>query len=145
MTRRIDVSEVAPAGFRAVLGLEKYVSGAVDHTVLLLVKTRASMINGCTYCIHMHTNDAVKAGESIDRLFGLAAWHEAPFYDEAERAALALTDAVTRLDEGGVPDDAWDPAVKAWGEEGAANLLLAIATINVWNRIAITCRTPPGA
>jgi alkylhydroperoxidase family enzyme len=103
------------------------------------------MVNGCTYCIHMHTNDALKAGESIDRLFGLASWYEAPFYDDAERAALALTDAVTQLGSHGVPDDVWDLAVKHWGDEGAGNLLLAIGTINLWNRIAITCRTPPRA
>lgn len=145
MKRRIDFQEVVPAGFRAVLGLEKYVAGAVDPTVFELVKIRASMTNGCTYCIHMHTNDALKAGESIDRLFGLAAWREAPYYDDAERAALALTDAVTEIGDHGVPDEVWDPVVAHWGEEGAANLLLAIGTINVWNRIAITCRTPPGA
>jgi len=145
MSQRIKIEEVVPAGFRAVVGLEKYVSGAVDPRVLALVKTRASMINGCAYCVHLHTNHAVDAGETLDRLFGLTAWREATFFDDAERAALALTDEVTRIGDHGVSDDVWDAAVRQWGDEGAANLLLAIGTINVWNRIAITCRTPPGA
>lgn len=128
-----------------MLGVERYVASAVEPTVLELVKVRASMTNACSYCVDRHTHEAMEAGESTERLFGLAAWYESPFYDEGERAALALTDAFTKLGEHGVSDEVWDDAVKHWGEEGAANLLLAIGTINLWNRIAITCRTPPGA
>jgi len=143
MEERIDISKAAPAGFRAVFGLEKYVQGALDHTVLHLIKVRASMINECAFCVDMHTKDAAKAGESTQRLFGLAAWRESSFYDERERAALALTDAVTFISRTGVPDEVWDPVVEHFGEEGAANVLLAIGTINLWNRLTITSRKQP--
>ncbi|GAB2663307.1 carboxymuconolactone decarboxylase family protein [Kribbella swartbergensis] len=143
MEQRFDLSKVVPAGFRAVFGLEKYVQGALDHTVLHLIKVRASMVNGCAFCLDMHTTDAMKEGESAQRLFGLSAWRESPFYDERERAALALTDAVTAIGEDGVPDEVWDPVVEHFGEEGAANVLLAIGTINLWNRLTITSRKQP--
>ncbi|MCL7460113.1 carboxymuconolactone decarboxylase family protein [Micromonospora echinofusca] len=139
--QRINVAEVAPQAYQAVLGLEKYVRANVGHTVLELVKLRASMLNGCAFCVDMHSRDALAAGESDRRLFAVAAWREAPFFDERERTALALTDAVTRLGEHGVPDDVWDAAAKVWPEKELADLLMAIATINVWNRIAVTCRT----
>ncbi|MEV0284449.1 MULTISPECIES: carboxymuconolactone decarboxylase family protein [unclassified Kribbella] len=139
----MDLSKVVPAGFRAVFGLEKYVQGALDHSVLALIKVRASMVNECAFCVDMHTTDALKDGESSQRLFGLAAWRESSFYDERERAALALTDAVTRLGQGGVPDEVWDGAVEQFGTEGAANVLLAIGTINLWNRLTITSRKQP--
>ncbi|MGC5052709.1 carboxymuconolactone decarboxylase family protein [Micromonospora sp. DT48] len=139
--QRMNAAEVAPEAFGTVLGLEKYVRANVDHTVLELVKLRASMLNGCTYCVDMHSREAMDAGESSRRLFAVAAWREAPFFDERERAALALTDAVTRLGEHGVPDDVWDAAAKVWPEKALADLVLAIATINVWNRIAVTFRT----
>ncbi|KAB1130087.1 carboxymuconolactone decarboxylase family protein [Micromonospora sp. DT46] len=139
--QRINVAEVAPQAYQAVLGLEKYVRANVGHTVLELVKLRASMLNGCAFCVDMHSRDALASGESDRRLFAVAAWREAPFFDERERTALALTDAVTRLGEHGVPDDVWDAAAKVWSEKELADLLMAIATINVWNRIAVTCRT----
>lgn len=143
--QRMNVAEVAPEAFQAVLGLEKYVRANVEHTVLELVKLRASMLNGCAYCVDMHSRDALAAGESGRRLFAVAAWREAPFFDERERAALALTDAVTRLGEHGVPEDVWQAATALWSEKELADLLLAIATINVWNRIAVACRTRPPA
>ncbi|MEU4383048.1 carboxymuconolactone decarboxylase family protein [Micromonospora echinofusca] len=139
--QRMNVAEVAPQAYQAVLGLEKYVRANVGHTALELVKLRASMLNGCAFCVDMHSRDALAAGESDRRLFAVAAWREAPFFDERERTALALTDAVTRLGEHGVPDDVWDAAAKVWSEKELADLLMAIATINVWNRIAVTCRT----
>jgi len=142
MTKRISWTELAPDGYQAVLGLEKYSSSKVEPAVLKLVKLRASMTNGCAHCIDMHTREALKNGETARRLSGLAAWYESTFYDDRERAALALTDAVTTLGDHGVPDDVWDNAVKQWGEEGTANLLLAIATINVWNRMMVACRVP---
>jgi AhpD family alkylhydroperoxidase len=144
MTRRIAFNTVIPDGYRALLGVEQYVAKAVDHTVLELVKVRASMTNQCSHCVDRHTRDAMAAGETAQRLFGVAAWHESSLYDDRERAALALTDAVTRLDPHGVPDEVWNETVRHFGEEGAANLLLAIGTINLWNRVAITCRTPIG-
>lgn len=142
---RINIGAVAPEGYRAVLGLEKYVQVNVDHTVLELVKLRASMLNGCSFCVDMHSRDALAAGESSRRLFAVAAWREAPFFTERERAALALTDAVTRLGEHGVPDEVWDAAAKAWSEKELADLVIAIATINVWNRISVTSQTQPPA
>ncbi|TDD13892.1 carboxymuconolactone decarboxylase family protein [Kribbella turkmenica] len=143
MEQRFDLSKVTPAGFRAVFGLEKYVQGALDHTVLHLIKVRASMVNGCAFCMDMHTTDALKEGESSQRLFGLAAWRESSFYDDRERAALALTDVVTHIGPHGVPDEVWDDVVEQFGEEGAANVLLAIGTINLWNRLTITSRKQP--
>ncbi|MBQ1068405.1 carboxymuconolactone decarboxylase family protein [Micromonospora sp. D75] len=142
---RMDMAAVAPEAYQAVLGLEKYVRTNVDHTVLELVKLRASMLNGCAFCVDMHSREALGAGGDSRRLFAVAAWREAPFFDERERAALALTDAVTRLGEHGVPDDVWDGAAKVWSEKELADLVVAIATINVWNRVAVTCRTQPPA
>ncbi|WP_026240334.1 carboxymuconolactone decarboxylase family protein [Parafrankia discariae] len=143
--QRIDMASVVPDAYKAVLGLEKYVRSVVDGTVLELVKLRASILNGCAFCVDLHSRDALAAGESSRRLFAVAAWHESPFFSEKERAALALTDAVTRLGQDGVPDDVWDGATKVWSEEEVANLVIAIATINVWNRVAISARTQPPA
>lgn len=140
--RRMNLQEVAPEGFDLVLQLEAYIRGRVERSLLQLVKLRASIINGCTYCVDMHSQHAIEDGESTRRLFAVSAWHEAPFFDERERAALALTDSVTRLGEGGVPDDVWDAAAKVFTEQEVGDLLLAIATINTWNRIAIPTRTP---
>ncbi|MFI5728571.1 carboxymuconolactone decarboxylase family protein [Kribbella sp. NPDC051587] len=143
MDQRSDMMKAIPAGVKAVYGVEMYVQGVLDHTVLHLIKVRASLINGCGFCIDMHTTDALKEGETAQRLFGLAAWREVSYYDETERAALALTDAVTKLGEHGVPDDVWADTVKHFGEEGAVNVVLAIGTINLWNRLAISTRAQP--
>ncbi|MEU1250221.1 carboxymuconolactone decarboxylase family protein [Micromonospora arida] len=143
--QRMNPAEVAPQAYKAVMGLEKYVQTNVDRTVLELVKLRASMINGCAYCVDMHSRDALAGGESSQRLFAVSTWREAPFFDERERAALALTDAVTRLGEHGVPDDVWNDAAKVWSEKELADLVIAIATINVWNRIGVTMRLEPPA
>ncbi|MFG1800897.1 carboxymuconolactone decarboxylase family protein [Micromonospora carbonacea] len=140
---RIDLTAVAPEAYRAVSGLERYARDNVDHTVLELVKLRASMLNGCAFCVDMHSREALAAGESSRRLFAVAAWREAPFFDERERTALALTDALTRLGEHGVPDDVWDAATKVWSERELADLTVAIATINVWNRIVAATRRRP--
>jgi len=139
----MDFSRVTPAAFRAVFGVERYAQGQVDPTVLHLIKVRASMVNECSFCVDMHTTDALKEGETTQRLFGLAAWTESPFYDERERAALALTDAVTLLGRGGVPDDVWDAAVEQFGAEETAQVLLAIGMINLWNRLMIATRRQP--
>ena len=142
MTQRIDITKVVPDGVQALWGVDKYVSKTVDHTVLELVKVRASMTNQCSHCVDRHTREAMENGESTQRLFGVAAWRESSLYDARERAALALTDAATVLGQDGVPDEVWDEAVRQFGEEGTANLLIAIGMINLWNRIAITCHTP---
>lgn len=141
----MKLSAVAPEGYAAVRALETYVRSRVEHRVLKLIKIRASILNGCTFCLDMHTREALDTGETPLRLIAVAAWSESPLFDEAERAALALTDAVTRLGEHGVPDDVWAATRKSWSEEETANLILAIAIINTWNRIAVTTRTPPPA
>jgi AhpD family alkylhydroperoxidase len=143
MDERMNFSKVSPAGFRAVYGVENYVQGVLDHTLLHLIKVRASMLNGCAYCLNMHTTDALKEGETSQRLFGLAAWHDSSFYDERERAALALTDSVTILERGGVPDDVWNAALEEFGEEGTANVVLAIGIINLWTRLNVATRRQP--
>lgn len=141
---RLAVWKVAPEGYQAMLGLEQYCAANVGPVVFELVKLRASMLNGCSFCVDMHSRDAAKAGEDSRRLFAVAAWREAPFFTRRERAALALTDAVTRLGEHGVPDDVWAEAAAVWSEKELADLILAIATINSWNRISIASRnTPP--
>ena len=139
----MNFSKVSPRGFRAVYGVENYVQGVLDPTLLHLIKVRASMLNGCAFCLDMHTTDALKDGESNQRLFGLAAWRDSPFYDDRERAALALTDAVTILERTGVTDDVWDAVIEHFGEEGAANVLLAIGTINLWTRLNVATRRQP--
>ncbi|SBW29144.1 carboxymuconolactone decarboxylase family protein [Protofrankia symbiont of Coriaria ruscifolia] len=143
MSERISISKVAPAGYQAVAALQHHVTSTVDPTLLELVKLRASILNSCAYCIDMHSRHALAAGEDSRRLFAVAAWSEAPFFNDRERAALALTDAVTRLGEHGVADEVWDGVVKHWSDEEVANLILAIATINVWNRIAVSTGTRP--
>ncbi len=103
---RISSTHAAPGAYKAMLGLEQYVRGSgLEHSLLELVKTRASQINGCAYCLDMHTKDARAAGETEQRLYGLSAWREAPYYSARERAALAWTEAVTQLDSHGVSDD----------------------------------------
>ena len=143
MAERMNIAQVAPEGYRAVLALEKYVRGRVDRRLLELVKLRASIINGCTFCVDMHATSALEAGEDVRRVMAVSAWRESPFFTDSERAALELTETVTRLDDEAVPDDVWDAATKEFGEGGVADLLLAIATINMWNRLSIASRTAP--
>ncbi|WP_265445679.1 carboxymuconolactone decarboxylase family protein [Flexivirga meconopsidis] len=143
-TQRMDLSTVAPDAIKAIYGMEKYSAANVDPTLYELVKLRASMINGCAFCVDMHSHDATEAGEKPQRLYGLAAWEDSPFYTDRERAALALTDEVTRVSEGGVSDETWNAVADEFSEREVADLLMAIATINVWNRIAIpTLQQPP--
>jgi len=142
---RMAINDVAPAAYQAVVGMEIYSRTHNDPVLYELIKLRASMINGCSFCVDMHSRDALAAGEDSRRLFGVAAWREAPFYTERERAALALTDAVTRLGDDGVSDDVWDEAAKHFDQDELANVLMAIATINVWNRLSVATRTQPPA
>ncbi|WP_432987373.1 carboxymuconolactone decarboxylase family protein [Dactylosporangium sp. CA-233914] len=140
---RMSVNQVSPEAYRAVSGMEKYIRKHVDSHLLHLVKLRASLLNGCSFCLDMHSREGLADGMDTRQLFAVGAWREGPFFDERERAALALTDAVTKLGEDGVPDEVWDAAVKHFGDEGVVNLLMAIATINVWNRLSIATRTQP--
>lgn len=143
MEPRMKIANVVPEAYEKVIALEQYASANVDPTLYELVKLRASMINGCGFCIDMHSHDAMKAGEKPQRLFELMAWREVGCYTDKERAALALVDQVTRLGEEGVTDEVWDNAAGEFSEEELANLLVAIATINVWNRVAIPTRMQP--
>lgn len=142
MAARLNLEQLVPDGFAAVSGLEKYVKANVEHRLLELLKLRASMVNGCAFCVDMHGTDALAAGEDVRRVLAVATWRESDFFDAQERAVLELTDAVTRLGEHGVPQDVLSAVVAHLGERGAADVLLAIATINVWNRLAITAGTP---
>ena len=141
---RLSLKDAAPKLAHAYLHLENAVHAAVDPVLYELIKTRASQLNGCAFCIDMHTKDARAAGESEQRLHLLSAWQEAPLYTARERAALALTEAVTLVAETHVPDEVWNEAAKEFSEEELAGVLMAIVTINGWNRIAISSRTPAG-
>ena len=143
MTQRMRIDKAAPAAYRAVSALEAYCRDNVDGRLFHLVKLRASVLNGCSFCVDMHSTDMLDEGEDVRRVVGVAAWRESNLFTPEERAALDLTDAVTRLGDHGVPDDVWDAAAAAFTEEELANLLVAIGTINVWNRIAVPTRTPP--
>ena len=136
--QRMSMMEVAPEGVRAVFGLAKYVEQNMDHGLLELVKLRASMTNGCAFCVDMHTTDALRHGDHVRRVVGVAAWRESSLYTDEERIALELTDEITTLGEDGISDDTWARAIEQFGERGVADLVLAIATINVWNRIAVS-------
>lgn len=143
MEPRMKIGNVVPEAYEKVIALEKYAAANVDPKLYELVKLRASMINGCGFCVDMHSHDAMKAGETPQRLFELMAWREVGCYTDKERAALALVDQVTRLGEEGVTDEVWDNVSDEFSETEVANLLIAIATINVWNRIAIPTRMQP--
>ena len=147
MQPRLDYQKAAPEALKAMAGLERYIrtSSRLEPSLLELLKTRASQINGCAYCIDMHTKDARAAGETEQRLYGLNAWREAPFYTERERAALEWTEALTLITEGHVPDDVFARARQHFSEEELVNLALAVVTINGWNRLAIAFRAEAGS
>src|ERR1043165_8239027 len=131
MQQRLDAIKVSPAAFKAMAGLQAYVEQCgLERSLLELVKIRASQINGCAYCLVMHTNDARKAGENDERMHLLNAWHEAPVFSERERAALGLVDAVTRIAETHVPDDVYETARKHFSEKELVDLTAAIAATN---------------
>ena len=139
---RLRAATAAPAPYKAMNALDGAVE--LDPALRDLVSLRASILNGCAYCIDMHTKDARKRGDEEQRLYALAAWHEAPFFDERERAALALTDAVTLVADGHVPRTVWDEAAAHFDDDELAQLLWAIVVINAWNRLAIATRMEPG-
>ncbi|MBX3050091.1 MAG: carboxymuconolactone decarboxylase family protein [Caldilineaceae bacterium] len=145
MIPRIKYATVAPGALKAMGALEAYVGqSGLERPLVELVKLRASQINGCAYCIDMHTKDARAAGESEQRLYGLTAWRETPFYTDRERAALAWTEAVTQVADGHVPDDVYEQAREQFGEKELVDLTTAIVAINGWNRLAISFRSVPG-
>ncbi|MFH8366446.1 carboxymuconolactone decarboxylase family protein [Streptomyces sp. NPDC018031] len=141
--QRMDFASVAPQVFKAVLALDAAAREGIDPTLLELVQIRASQINRCAYCIEYHTGDARRAGETEDRIYQLSAWEEASLYTARERAALALTEAVTRLPDG-VPDAVYDQAAEHFTERELAQLIALILTVNTWNRMNVTTRKTPG-
>jgi AhpD family alkylhydroperoxidase len=146
MEPRINYGKVAPAAIKAMRGLEEYVaSSGLEKSLYELVKTRASQINGCAFCLDMHTKDARKAGETEQRLYALSAWHETPFYSERERAALEWTEALTLISDTDVPDALYENVRKQFSESEIVALTIAIVAINGWNRLAISFRTVPGS
>ena len=146
MEPRLNYSKIAPEGVEGLSKLESYVrKSGLEHSLLELVKLRASQLNGCAYCIDMHTKDARTNGESEQRLYGVSAWHEAPFYSERERTALAWTEAVTLISQDHVPDEIYAEARKHFSEKELVDLTLGIIAINSWNRLAVSFRTLAGS
>ena len=144
MQQRIDVTKVSPAAFQAVAALQAYVDkSGLDPKLRELIKIRASQINGCAYCLAMHTRDARKLGETDERMHLLNAWREAPLYSELERAALEWTEAITLVAQGHVPDEAFEAVREQFSEKEIVDLTMAAIAINSWNRAAIGFRVPP--
>ncbi|WP_031071579.1 carboxymuconolactone decarboxylase family protein [Streptomyces sp. NRRL S-118] len=143
---RLDFAQAAPRAFKALIGFDAAAREGLDPALVELVQIRSSQLNGCAYCLHMHTRDARKAGESEERLHMVAVWKDAAhFFSERERAALALTEAVTLVAASGVPDEVYARAAAHFPQEELARLLALIFTINTWNRIAISTARIPGA
>ena len=142
MEPRLDPYAIAPAALEPMLMLEKSVrESGLEHSLVELVKIRASQVNGCAFCIHMHSRDALASGETPERLLLLDAWHESPLYSPRERAALAWTEALTRVAETHAPDDVYEELDEHFSDEEKVKLTLLIGTINAWNRLAIGFRS----
>jgi len=145
MEPRIDARRHAQEAQKAMYALEKYLAeSGLEHSLVHLMKMRASQINGCAYCIDMHSKDARALGETEQRLYELDAWRETPFYTDKERAALAWTEAVTLVSETHVRDSAYEEVRKYFNEKEIVDLTLVVTTINAWNRLAIALRAVPG-
>jgi AhpD family alkylhydroperoxidase len=145
MKARIDIMHVSPGIIHAMLGLERQVQHAgLDSKLLDLVRMRASQINGCAYCLDMHSKDARANGETEQRLYSLEAWRETPYYSARESAALEWTEALTLISETHAPDDVFERVRQQFSEDELAHLTLAIVAINGWNRLNIAARTVPG-
>lgn len=149
MTPRLNIFQAAPKGARALIAVEETIAASgLEQSLLELVKVRASQMNGCAFCIHMHVKDALKHGETDMRLHLLDAWRESPLYSERERAALTWTESLTRVAAAGAPDADYELLKSQFNETEIAYLTLAIATINMWNRVQIGLRAvhaPEGA
>ena len=146
MNARIEFHKIGQKPIQLMLAIEGYLNGCgLDHGMLHLIKLRASQINGCAYCIDMHSKDARALGESEQRLYALNAWEETPFFSERERAALRWTEALTLVADGHVPDAVFQAVRPHFTDEELVNLSLAVATINAWNRLSIAFRAVPGA
>ena len=143
METRIDINQIDPDAYKAMYALENYVhKSGLDRKLYELIKIRASQLNGCAFCLDMHTRDARKLGETEQRIYVLNAWRETSFYSEQERAALAITEEVTKI-QSGVSNEVYNTAIKVLGEQQTAKVIMAAITINAWNRIAITTHLQP--
>ncbi|EHA1081990.1 TPA: carboxymuconolactone decarboxylase family protein [Photobacterium damselae] len=141
MQHRFDLSALEPKAYKPMLGLEGYLDQTdLEPKLKELIKIRSSIINGCAFCIQMHTDKAKSLGETDHRLFAVAAWKESPLFTDEERAVLALTDEVTEIAKGGVSEEVYQACIKLMGEHKTAQCLMQIVTINAWNRIALTTR-----
>ncbi|MFI6447344.1 carboxymuconolactone decarboxylase family protein [Kitasatospora sp. NPDC050543] len=141
--QRISLPDLTPGFYKAMYGLDRASREGVDPVIAELVRIHASAINGCAYCLDMHTTDALKGGERDHRIHSLPAWRETPWFTARERAALALTESVTLLTEGHVPDAVFDEAARQFEPAELAQLIALIITINAWNRIGVTSRLSP--
>ncbi len=146
MKSRLEAQKMSPVAYKAMLALETSVRefSKLEPSLIELVKMRASQINGCAYCLDMHSKDARAAGETEQRLYALNAWRETPFFSDRERAALAWTEAVTLVTEDHVPDAVYEEARRHLSEEELVHLTMSVVTINSWNRLAIAFRAVPG-
>jgi len=145
MTQRLNLFSVSPASVKAMMGLQGPVEeSGLDHTLLRLVKFRVSQLNGCGFCLDMHSKDARAGGENEQRLHVIAAWREAPFYSDRERAALAWAEAVTRIADGQVTEALFESVRKQFSEQELAALTLAIVATNAWNRLSVSFQSPVG-
>ena len=146
MDKRININTVEPHAYKAMLGLEAYLAQSeISKTIKELIKIRASQINNCAYCLAMHTKDALKYGENAERLFILNAWHEAEkFFTEEEKVALKMTEEITLISQAGLSDETYQKATKVFSEKQIAEIIMAIVTINAWNRIAISTKLEIG-
>jgi AhpD family alkylhydroperoxidase len=145
MEARLDYTKASPEAYKAMAQMEGVVRrSGIDPKLLELIKIRASQLNGCAFCIDMHTKDARFKGENEQRIYALDAWRETPFFTEKERAALSWTESLTNIQAGHAPDEVYDELSRNFSEEERVNLTLAITTINAWNRIAIGFRLVPG-
>jgi AhpD family alkylhydroperoxidase len=145
MKARIEYDSFVPEIYKALMPLEHHVrKSGLEESLLELVRMRASQINGCAYCIDMHSKDARAKGETEQRLYALNAWRETPFYSDRERAALEWTEAVTLVTNGHVPDTVFEAVTQHFTEQELVNLTLAVTSINTWNRLSISFRVVPG-
>ncbi len=146
MEPRLNFRELATDGLKAMLGLEHFVqTSGLEKPLIELIKLRTSQINGCAYCLDMHSKDARAHGETEQRIYCLPAWRECPFYTDRERAALEWTEALTLITEGHVPDEVFESVRKHFSEEEVVKLSYAVVTINAWNRLSIAVRAVPGS
>jgi len=141
METRIKIDETEPKAFQAMLGLESYINATeLDQTLKKLIKIRSSQINGCAFCIEMHTNEARTAGETDQRMHAIAAWKESPLFSELERMVLTITEELTLVSNGGLSKEIYNKAIKLLGENQLAQCIMQVVTINAWNRIAVATK-----